>query len=109
MTCSRSSALIALRTAKSAPGFRAQAMRARALGFEGKWCIHPSQVDHANELFSPAEEEVAEARRVLLALSEGAGDGRGAVVVDGRMVDAATIRQAEALVAKAEAIADKEA
>lgn len=85
-------------------GFRAQAMRARALGCEGKWCIHPSQVEAANELFSPTPEEVALARRILEAMAEAAREGRAAVVLDGRMIDIATVRQAEALVAKAEAI-----
>ncbi|MEO5337458.1 MAG: CoA ester lyase [Magnetospirillum sp. WYHS-4] len=85
-------------------GFRAQARRARALGCEGKWCIHPSQVAAANELFSPSPEEVALARRILSAMADAAHAGRAALVLDGRMIDIATVRQAQALVAKAETI-----
>ena len=77
------------------------ARRAAALGFEGKWAIHPSQIDTINAAFTPAPEEVERARRILSALETAAGVGRGAVVLDGRMIDAASIRQAEVLVEKA--------
>lgn len=87
------------------PGFRAQALRARALGCEGKWCIHPSQIDHANELFSPSDDEVTEAGRILDALAAAEAEGRAAVTLDGRMVDVASIRLARAMVEKAEAVA----
>ena len=88
-----------------AEGFKAQARRARALGCEGKWCIHPSQVPLANDLFSPAPAEVELARRILAAMAEAEAEGRAAVVLDGRMIDIATVRQARALVDKAEATA----
>ena len=77
------------------------ARRAAALGFEGKWAIHPSQIDTINAAFTPAPEEVERARRILSALEDAATAGRGAVVLDGRMIDAASIRQAEVLVEKA--------
>jgi len=82
-------------------GLRWSARRASALGFEGKWAIHPDQIPVLNEVFSPTTEEVARARRILEALAEGERENRGAVVVDGRMVDAASIRQAQVLVEKA--------
>lgn len=86
---------------KDAEGFLAQAGRAAALGCEGKWAIHPSQVDLANQVFSPTEAEVAQARRILQAMAA----GQGAAALDGRMIDIASVRQAEAMVAKAERIA----
>lgn len=92
---------------KDVAGYRAQAKRARALGCEGKWCIHPSQIEHANELFSPTSDEVAEAKSILDALAEAEQDGRAAVVVNGRMVDIASIRQARVVVAKADVIAGR--
>jgi len=85
-------------------GFRAAARRAAVLGFEGKWAIHPSQVAPANEVFSPAEGEVTRARRILDAMRQAATEGRGAVSLDGRLIDLASIRMAEALIAKADAI-----
>ncbi|HZS82567.1 MAG TPA: CoA ester lyase [Stellaceae bacterium] len=85
-------------------GYRAAARRAAALGCEGKWAIHPSQVALANECFSPSEEEVGRARRILEAMAEATKAGRGAVALDGKLIDLASIRQAEALVKKAEAI-----
>lgn len=88
-------------------GFRAAARRAIALGCEGKWAIHPSQVPLANELFTPTEAEVAKARRIMDAMASAAKDGKGAVVLDGRLIDIASIRQAEALVKKAEMAALK--
>jgi len=87
-----------------ADGFAAQARRSAVLGCEGKWAIHPSQVDIVNQIFSPSEEEVTRARRVLHAMEEAKNEGRGAVTLDGRLIDLASIRQAEVLVRKAEAI-----
>ncbi len=87
-----------------ADGYRAAARRAAALGCEGKWAIHPSQIALANEVFSPSEKEVERARRILAAMEEAAREGRGAVSLDGRLIDIASIRQAQALVAKADQI-----
>lgn len=88
-----------------ADGFRAAAHRAAVLGCEGKWAIHPSQVALANEVMSPPQDEVEKARRILDAMEQARRDGKGAVTLDGRLIDIASIRQAEALVAKAEQIA----
>ncbi|WP_309092072.1 CoA ester lyase [Phenylobacterium sp.] len=82
-------------------GLRWSARRASALGFEGKWAIHPDQIAVLNEVFSPTADEIARARRILEALAEGERANRGAVAIDGRMVDAASIRQAQVLVEKA--------
>ena len=89
-------------------GFRSQALRAAALGCEGKWAIHPSQVELANELFSPTKEEIARARRILSAMREARRDGRAAVSLDGRMIDIASIRQARVMVKKAGRIRSRE-
>jgi malyl-CoA/(S)-citramalyl-CoA lyase len=85
-----------------AEGYRSAARRAAALGCEGKGAIHPSQVALANEVFTPTEAEVDRARRILLAMEEGAKQGKGAVSLDGRLIDAASIRMAENLIAKVE-------
>jgi malyl-CoA/(S)-citramalyl-CoA lyase len=85
-------------------GFRAAARRAAVLGFEGKWAIHPSQIALANEVFSPSEAEVTRARKILDAMRAAAREGRGAVSLDGRLIDIASIRMAEGLIAKAEQI-----
>ena len=86
-------------------GYRAAARRAAALGCEGKWAIHPSQIGLANEVMSPPAAEVDKARRILAAMAQARADGKGAVSLDGRLIDIASIRQAEALVARAEQIA----
>ena len=86
-------------------GFRAQARRAAVLGCEGKWAIHPSQVALANEVFTPPAKEVERARRILVAMEQATKEGKGAVSLDGRLIDIASIRQAEALVATADRIA----
>ncbi len=88
-----------------AEGYKAAARRAAILGCEGKWAIHPSQIALANEVMSPPEEEVKKARRVLEAMEQARKEGKGAVSLDGRLIDIASIRQAEALVAKADQIA----
>ncbi len=86
-------------------GYAAQARRASVLGCEGKWAIHPSQVEMANDLFSPREEEVTKAKRILEAMEEAQKEGRGAVALEGRLIDIASIKQAEVLIKKAEQIA----
>jgi len=88
-----------------ADGYKAQANRAAVLGCEGKWAIHPSQVDLANEVYSPSEKEVDRARRILEAMEQATKEGKGAVSLDGRLIDIASIKQAENLVRKAEQIA----
>ncbi|MDF2763375.1 MAG: mclA [Rhodospirillales bacterium] len=85
-------------------GYKAQAYRAAVLGCEGKWAIHPSQVALANEVFSPSEAEVTKARRILEAMEQAKREGKGAVALDGRLIDIASIRQAEVLVRKAEQV-----
>jgi malyl-CoA/(S)-citramalyl-CoA lyase len=87
-----------------ADGFNAAARRAAVLGYEGKWAIHPSQIALANAVFTPAEAEVTKARRILVAMEQAAKEGRGAVSLDGRLIDIASIRMAEALIAKANSI-----
>lgn len=80
-------------------GYRAGARRAAALGCEGKWAIHPSQVALANEVFTPPEEEVTRAHRIVEALREAEATGRGAASLDGKMIDAASARMAQTVIA----------
>ena len=88
-------------------GFQLAARRAAALGYDGKWAIHPSQLDLANDVFSPPATEVDRAKRILLALEEAAAEGRGAAQLDGRMIDAASARMAENVVVMDDAIQAK--
>jgi citrate lyase subunit beta/citryl-CoA lyase len=81
-------------------GFTAEAQRARRLGLLGKSCIHPRQVALANAAFSPGEAELERARRIVEAAREAQRQGRGAFVVDGRMVDLPFLKRAQALLAE---------
>ncbi len=82
-------------------GYKAAAKRSLALGFEGKWCIHPSQIALANAVYSPTAEEIAWARQLLSAMGKAHGAGAGAIQIGGQMIDMAHVRQAERIVAKA--------
>lgn len=86
-------------------GYKDGARRAAALGCEGKWAIHPSQVALANEIFSPTEAEVTKARRIIEELKAAEAQGKGAASLDGKMIDAASEKMARNLLAVAEAIA----
>ncbi|RKF13913.1 CoA ester lyase [Roseovarius spongiae] len=86
-------------------GFRAQARRSATLGMVGKWAIHPKQIALANEIFTPTEEAVTEAREILAAMEEAKARGEGATTYKGRLVDIASIKQAENIVKQAEMIA----
>ncbi len=79
-------------------GFKAQATRTAILGCEGKWAIHPSQVALANEVFTPPQKEVERAEAILAAMKEAQAKGQGAVTLNGGLIDAASIRQAEMIV-----------
>jgi malyl-CoA/(S)-citramalyl-CoA lyase len=85
-------------------GFTAAANRVAVLGYEGKWAIHPSQIALANKVFTPSDAEVNKARRIMAAMADAARAGKGAVSLDGRLIDIASIRMAEALLAKADSI-----
>ena len=85
-------------------GFRAQARRSATLGMVGKWAIHPKQIALANEVFTPSDEAVAEAREILAAMEQAKANGEGATVYKGRLVDIASIKQAEVIVAQSELI-----
>jgi citrate lyase subunit beta/citryl-CoA lyase len=73
-------------------GLRRAALRSRALGYDGKWCIHPAQVEVCNDVYAPTPEEVERARRIL--------GVEGVARVDGEMVDEANRRMAEAILAR---------
>ena len=88
-------------------GFVAQARRAAAIGCEGKWAIHPTQVEPANRTFTPTEAEIARARRIVEAMDEAQKAGRGAVALDGRFIDIASIKQAKVLLEKSAQIATR--
>ncbi|MFC6686748.1 L-malyl-CoA/beta-methylmalyl-CoA lyase [Jhaorihella thermophila] len=86
-------------------GYIAQAKRSATLGMVGKWAIHPKQIALANQVFTPSEEQVREAREILAAMEEAKAKGEGATVYKGRLVDIASIKQAEVIVRQAEMIA----
>ncbi|MGR3804403.1 L-malyl-CoA/beta-methylmalyl-CoA lyase [Marinibacterium profundimaris] len=86
-------------------GFRAQARRSATLGMVGKWAIHPKQIALANEVFTPSDAAVTEAREILAAMEEAKAKGEGATVYKGRLVDIASIKQAEVIVRQSEMIA----
>jgi citrate lyase subunit beta/citryl-CoA lyase len=90
-------------------GYRRSAAAASALGFDGKWAIHPSQVPIANEVFSPTPAEVADARASIAAYREAEAGGVGAIGRDGRLVDAAHMRLAANTLHKAELAGAEEA
>jgi citrate lyase subunit beta / citryl-CoA lyase len=80
---------------KDEEGLRKSCLRARSLGFDGKWCIHPQQVEIVNEVFSPTEGEIEWAKKVLSAYKEANAAGSGAISMDGQMIDAASIKMAQ--------------
>ena len=88
-------------------GFRAQALRSATLGMVGKWAIHPKQVGLANEVFTPSTEAVAEAQEILDAMEQAQKTGSGAVVYKGRLIDIASVKQAEVIVNQAKLIDGK--
>jgi citrate lyase subunit beta/citryl-CoA lyase len=89
-------------------GYTLAARRGAALGIEGKWAIHPSQIALANDVFTPPPKEVERARKILDALDQAAKEGRGAAQLDGKMIDAASARMAENVVRMHEEVASRQ-
>ncbi|MEO1291954.1 MAG: CoA ester lyase [Pseudomonadota bacterium] len=85
-------------------GYEAQARRSATLGCVGKWAIHPKQVALANQVFTPAPEIVEKARRIIAAMAEAEKAGQGAAVLDGKLIDIASVRQATVIVTQMELI-----
>lgn len=85
-------------------GFIAQARRSATLGMVGKWAIHPKQIALANDVFTPSQEAVTEAREIIAAMEAAKANGEGATVYKGRLVDIASIKQAEVIVRQSEMI-----
>lgn len=86
-------------------GYRAAARRAAVLGYDGKWAIHPSQIALANEVYSPSAQQIERAKRVLAAMEAARREGSGAVALDGKLLDIASIKMAENLLRKAQLLA----
>lgn len=96
------------RDVRDPAGLEEECLLASTLGFGGKLCIHPGQLAVVNRVFAPSEAQLAWARRVLEAYEQGLRDGRGAVALDGKMVDMPIVRQAERLLAEARATTESD-
>jgi citrate lyase subunit beta/citryl-CoA lyase len=86
-------------------GFLAEARQGKAMGFDGKTLVHPSQVEPANAVWAPSDDEIEFSRRVIAAFAEARSEGRGVVTVDGRMIEHLHVQNAERILAVADAIA----
>lgn len=91
---------------KNLDGFRDECVQGAEMGFDGKTLIHPSQVDVANDVWAPSEDEVAHARKVIAAFNEAVAEGRGVITVDGRMIENLHVANAQRTIAVADAIAN---
>jgi citrate lyase beta subunit len=80
-------------------GLEAECLLARSLGFRGKACIHPAQVEIVNDVFAPGEDDLARARRIVESYAQGIAEGRGAVALDGAMIDLPVVERARQLIA----------
>jgi len=89
----------------NANGFLVEAAQGKAMGFDGKTLVHPSQVDPANAVWAPSDDEIEFSRTVIAAYEAAKADGRGVVTVDGRMIEHLHVQNAERILATAEAIA----
>lgn len=82
-------------------GYRASAMRGRALGFEGKWAIHPSQIEIANAVFTPTPGQIAWAKDIAAKMEQAANEGKGAIGLDNMLIDRAHVLLSEKILRRA--------
>jgi len=90
-------------------GFAIACAQGRAMGFDGKTLIHPKQIDAANTVFAPSDDDLARAQRIVAAHAAARAQGQEVIVLDGRLIEALHVREAERLIAQAAAIAAREA
>jgi citrate lyase subunit beta / citryl-CoA lyase len=90
---------------KDLDGFRAECVQGAEMGFDGKTLIHPGQVDIANDVWAPSDDEVIHARRVIAAFDEAVAAGKGVIALDGRMIENLHVANAQRTIATADAIA----
>jgi citrate lyase subunit beta/citryl-CoA lyase len=89
---------------KDIEGYRREALRGRILGCVGKWALHPDQIAVALDVFTPDPADVAAARRICEAYAKAEAEGKGAILVDGVMIDAASVRYRQNIIRKADLI-----
>jgi citrate lyase beta subunit len=92
---------------RDAPGLQRSCLMSAALGYDGKWAIHPDQLGAINEIYTPSPEDVERSQHILKAFREAQSKGQGSIAVDGKMVDAASVRIAQIICAQWEAIVAK--
>lgn len=93
---------------KDPDGLKKSCLLSAALGYDGKWAIHPDQLGVINEMYTPAVEDVERSRRILEAYGQAQKEGCGSLAMDGKMVDAASIRVAQVICSQWEAISKRE-
>lgn len=89
---------------KDTEAYREESVRSATLGFEGKWAIHPDQIEIANEVYAPSEDEIERAQKIVEAMEKGQEKGQGAVQLNGEMLDEASLRNAERRLGRARAM-----
>jgi len=92
---------------KDPDGLRESCLLSAGLGYDGKWAIHPDQLEWINQVYSPSAEDVERSRRILAAYAEARAKGHGSLTLDGKMVDAASVRIAEVIAAQWDAMSQK--
>ncbi len=93
---------------KDIEGLKKSCMLSKYLGFDGKWAIHPSQIDTINEIYSPDEDDIVRCEKIVKAYEESKAKGVGAISIDGRMIDGATYRLAKSILEKVKNIRGRE-
>ena len=83
---------------------KANSEMSRAIGFRGRFAIHPAQLDIINGVYSPSEEDIAQAQREIEAFEEAAAMGRGSTSLDGKVIDVPVVKRAQALIDRARAM-----
>ena len=89
-------------------GFFSLAKNTYSLGFDGKMVIHPNQIEHANKVFSPTDEEITKARSIMAAMNTSNADGKGAIAINGKLLDIVSIKQAKNILDMAKKISEKD-
>ncbi len=93
---------------RDAEGLRKSCQMSAALGCDGKWAIHPAQLEIINEVYTPSQEDIERSKKIVEAYESAAYSGKGALAIDGKMIDGATLRISQNILAKWKAIKEKE-
>jgi citrate lyase subunit beta/citryl-CoA lyase len=93
---------------KDLEGLEKDTLIAKNLGFGGKMCVHPTQIEIINRVFSYRQDEIVQAQKIIAAFKKAEAEGKGAIQLDGKFIDIALVKKAQRILAASDSVSEEE-